>query len=151
MTVLRMAARRMGLVEMEAPQAVEARLLRWLRVRPPRHVAQHQALAALMHLGYGMTWGAVWGALWGKRRPGIPSGVLYGVAQTVAGFAGYLPALGVTPPPREVPLRAHAVSLVAHAAYGAVLTFVSQEFARQEAQQARTFGQAWVRRTPHVA
>lgn len=79
----------------------EARLPRRTRKRIPApiHTAAAQALAA----GYGIAAGAVFAAVRGTPAGVFRDGVVLGLATWVAGYAGWLPALGLLPPLRDQP------------------------------------------------
>lgn len=81
---------------------------------------QEEVLAWPAHFGYGCTWGAVYGLLRDRthRIPPAVAGAGFGMAVWAAGYAGWLPAMGVREtttagPPEKVP-----VPLVAHVIYG---------------------------------
>jgi hypothetical protein len=149
MSVMRMGARRQGLLDKAAPQAVEAWLMKRLHTEPPGGVAGHQALSELFHLGYGLLWGAGWGFALGRRRPGARWGALFGLAQWAVGFLGYLPALRITERAHKVRPETHAVNILSHLVWGAVVAFAGRELERQQTQHTRRG--TWFRLDRHVA
>jgi hypothetical protein len=89
----------------------------------PRKV--HTAAVQGLPWAYGISWplalAAVSGAL-GLRTPGrtLAAGAALGAVVWAAGYAGWLPALGLLPPLGEVDPRRSATSLASHAAWGAL-------------------------------
>ena len=83
--------------------------------------AEH-ALATVAHLAYGCSAGA----LFGLARPWLPldrrlRGPLFGLALGVAGYEGWVPALGLFPPLHEQRRERRVPLLAAHLVYGWVL------------------------------
>ncbi|MEA3199864.1 MAG: hypothetical protein QOE90_1292 [Thermoplasmata archaeon] len=77
-------------------------------------------VAGLVHYGMSGVSGAIYGAA-AEVTPlaTILWGVPFGLAVWAAAPATTLPALGLAPPPSEVPAKAHATSLAMHALFGA--------------------------------
>lgn len=114
-----------------------ARAAGMLGEAPPRILA-HQAaaagggpdsrgardvLAVLAHLGFGAMGGAVYGLVRGRvpHGPGALAGVAWGLLIWTVSYRGWIPALGLLPPPsRDRPGRPTAM-IAAHVVYGAVL------------------------------
>jgi hypothetical protein len=126
MTGVMLAAQRAGLVGELPPRKVTRRALR--RLRFDARVRRARVTAALSHLGFGMVAGALYGVLAGRtgdRRPSLAGGLGYGTLVWAASYAGWLPSLGLMPPPhRDRPGRQPALVL-AHMVYGAVLAVLS--------------------------
>jgi hypothetical protein len=82
-----------------------------------------RAAAMLLHFGFGAGAGALY-AWWSSRGPGRRGplqGAAFGTLVWLGSYAGWIPALGIMPPPqRDRPGRQPAM-LVAHWVYGAVL------------------------------
>jgi uncharacterized membrane protein YagU involved in acid resistance len=79
------------------------------------------ALSVATHFGFGAAMGALF--LLARPRPRLPvaEGVAFGTLVWLASYAGWIPALGILPPPtRDRPGRP-ASMLLAHWVYGAVL------------------------------
>jgi hypothetical protein len=71
------------------------------------------------HLGFGAAAGALYGAL--VPRSSVPRGAAFGLAVWATSYAGWIPALGLLPPPhKDRPGRARTISS-AHIVYGAAL------------------------------
>jgi hypothetical protein len=100
MTVLRMAAHRVGLIDQMVPQKVE----QWTRSRRRRRSpGTARVVEHVLHLGYGASWGALFGLIAGRERPTALRVVGFGV-----GLWG-LGALVLFPSPRH---RAPGVAVV---------------------------------------
>jgi hypothetical protein len=85
---------------------------------------QDEDVAALAsHFAYGTAAGAVFGAI---GRPGLLSGVAFGVAVWAAGYLGYLPALGLAPGAHEEPRERAKLMFTAHVVWGACLGLISE-------------------------
>jgi len=119
MTVIRMTAHRAGLIDKTVPQAMTETLSR--RVRPlPGGTPGHQAIAELLHLGYGALWGAG-AALSFRDRPTPAAGALFGLVTLLR---------PTRPPWRATPGEA-VVNIAAHLAYGLTTALVVDELAEQ--------------------
>jgi len=102
---------------------------------PPRRLAdvllphdpagEQKVAAALIHLGIGAAGGAAYRAFVSRRRGGLVSGALFGVAIWFVGYEIIVPALGVLPPAHRDSPERRAALLEAHVLYGAVLGAVS--------------------------
>jgi hypothetical protein len=85
----------------------------------------HSGAAHGLHFAYGMSWpvglAALSGVL-GLRSVGktVAAGAILGAVVWAVGYAGWLPAAGLTPPVHRVPLAKSASGLVSHVAYGAL-------------------------------
>jgi uncharacterized membrane protein YagU involved in acid resistance len=87
-----------------------------------RHVDKRQQrwFAAAAHFGYGMVCGTVYP--WTARRVSLLPplrGPVYGLAVWAAGYAGWLPAMHILPPPTQRPLGRNLLLITAHLVWGA--------------------------------
>ncbi len=73
------------------------------------------------HFGYGAAGGALFALLTALVRPALFAGVLAGLAIWKASYDGWIPALGILPPPDRDERGRTATMLLAHVAYGAAL------------------------------
>jgi hypothetical protein len=122
MTAVMLAAQRAGLLGEAPPKkitdaAVDA-------VDADAAPATRGALTTVAHFGFGATTGALFSAL----RPGRPSigraaleGAAFGTAVWAASYAGWVPALGIMPPPGEDRPFRPTTMIVAHWVFGAAL------------------------------
>lgn len=136
MTVLRMAARRWGLIDRTPPQATRAWLSRVGGVRPDGGATRH-VTDALVHIAVSAGGGAAYGAMApAATRPAIATGVGFGLALWAAAFGLVAPALGITRSPWRRVWRETAVNVAAHVLYGLSLAVVAGELGRQAAGEA---------------
>jgi hypothetical protein len=131
MSVLRMAARRTGLIDLTPPQATKSRLAAWTGLEPASQAGHHLADAAV-HLAVGLGGGAVYGAALGARsRPSLLGGLLFGAGVWTIAFGVLAPWLGVSRSPRRSTAAENAVNLAAHLLYGVSTALVAGELAEQ--------------------
>jgi hypothetical protein len=135
MTVLRMLAHRVGLIDQTVPQKVEQWTRRGGRMQIPSATALgvvgHRVLDHALHLGYGATWGGLYGLLFGRRHGHVWPATAFGVVQWAFGTMVLFPALRIGRPPWRSRTRENAVNLGAHLLYAGVTAFLTEEFARQ--------------------
>jgi hypothetical protein len=99
-------------------QRLEASLPESVASRIPRPV--EVAAARSMAVGYGLAAGAAYGLLRTDGRNVVADGVVLGIVTWAAGYAGWLPALGLTPRLREQSAPQALGPLVLHIVFGAV-------------------------------
>jgi hypothetical protein len=120
MSALMMAARRAGLLGRQPPERLTERALDAVGMHRRREETQ-DVLAAALHFGFGASMGTVFGPL--RRRLRLPldaglQGVIFGTLVWAVSYKGWLPALGIMPPPeRDRPFRPQ-VMVLAHWIYG---------------------------------
>ena len=91
----------------------------------PLSPKMHSGAAHGLQWAYGLTWplglAALSNAL-GTKSIGktVAAGALLGAIVWAIGYAGWLPATGLTPPVHRVPLAKSASGLASHVAYGAI-------------------------------
>lgn len=125
MTAVMFAAQKLGLLGKMPPAKITDDML--ARGGVPATRTERRALTTLMHLGFG----AGCGALYSLLRPGRPSpgraaveGAAFATAVWGASYAGWIPALGILPPPGDDRKDRQVTMVVAHWVFGAVLGFV---------------------------
>lgn len=79
------------------------------------------AVKLARHFGYGAACGAVYALLIGLVRPAMLAGVLAGLAVWKASYDGWIPTLGIMPPPEQDERGRTTAMVLAHLAYGAAL------------------------------
>ncbi len=138
MSLLMLAARRAGLVGELPPERITAAALDALDLKERPRLLQ-DALAALVHFTFGGVAGAIFAVT--TRLPRLPRlpvppgvlGALYGSLIWVVSYAGWIPALGLLPPPsRDEPGRP-PLMVLAHGLYGWTLaTYVKRRASRSQ-------------------
>ena len=132
MTVLRMIAHRVGLVDQMVPQKVE----QWLRRKTGPGMlpipALHRVLDHVLHMGYGGAWGALYGIAFGdRRRSHVVPALGFGMGQWVFGMTMLFPALGIGRPAWRSGPRENAINIASHLLYSGITAFLTEEFSRQ--------------------
>jgi hypothetical protein len=120
MSAFMFLGRRAGLLGRMPPEKITSRLLG--RAGLPRTRRQQDVAASALHLGFGAAAGALFSPL-RARLPVNPilAGVAYGTAVWAVSYMGWVPGLGIMPPPsRDRPGRPETM-LAAHWVYGALL------------------------------
>lgn len=126
MSGLMFAGRRLGLLGRMPPEKITAHALDRLGISRSRK--QQDVLASVVHIGFGAGAGALFAPL--ARAARLPlsrplQGALFGTAVWAVSYRGWVPALGIMPPPgRDRPGRPE-VMLAAHWVYGALLGWLS--------------------------
>jgi hypothetical protein len=83
------------------------------------------------HVAFGAGCGAAFGLVTGIVRPTTVAGVLAGLGIWKASYDGWIPALGIMPPPQQDE-RGRALSMVlAHIVYGLALGLLMERWAKQ--------------------
>ena len=116
------------------PRQITMRVARQAGVANRLDEPAREALTTTAHYGYGAGAGALYGLLCGRRAPvgipnfspGIPTGILYGLAVWSGSYLGLLPALGILPPATRHPRRRNALMIVAHLVWGGALGGATQ-------------------------
>jgi hypothetical protein len=89
--------------------------------------AEVEAASVATHFGFGASMGALLGFVRPRPRRPVAEGIAFGTLVWLASYAGWVPALGILPPPtRDRPGRPTSMVL-AHWIYGAVLGAARKE------------------------
>ena len=122
MSAVMFVSRRAGLMGKMPPERITEAGLRMLRVHASER--SENALSTVAHVGYGSGMGALY-ALAERTMPiplpGPVAGALYGLAIWTVSYAGWIPALGIMPPPHRNRHDRQAAMILAHLTYGTVL------------------------------
>ncbi len=125
MSAVMMAAQKTDIMGGQPPELITAAALDAASIR--RKVDTQHVLAVLMHFGFGVVTGAFFGLLHRRLRPPIaaaPHGVVFGTLVWAVSYKGWVPALGIIPPPeRDRPGRPISMVL-AHWVYGLILGLI---------------------------
>jgi hypothetical protein len=121
MSAVMVAGDRVGLLGEPPPTTVTRAALREAGVEHPSDAAGR--MAPLAHLLFGAQGGIGFGVI---RRlvPGVPGGilgVLFGLGVYGVSYKGWIPALGILPPPEDDRPGRPAVMITAHVVYGLTL------------------------------
>jgi hypothetical protein len=124
MSVAMLGAQKAGLMGKMPPKKITEAALGALRM--DRSAPRSNVLSTVAHFGYGLAGGVLFAA--GARRllpqvrgVGPAAGAAFGVAVWALSYVGWVPALGIMPPPhRDRPGRPTAMVL-AHIIYGALV------------------------------
>jgi hypothetical protein len=117
MSIVMLAAQRLGLMGRQPPSRIAEAALESDDddKHPDRTLVK--ALGVVSHFAFGAAAGAGYGAVAG-RRAGPLSGVAYGLLIWAVSYAGWIPKIGIMPPPsKDRPSRPWAM-ILAHAVYG---------------------------------
>ena len=124
MSVVMLAAEKTGVMDRQPPEEIAEAALEAVGVPPDRTGVTEDAVALLGHFGFGATAGALFGVLHRRLRPPIPPvvhGIVFGSLVWAVSYKGWIPALGIMPPPeRDQPGRPGTM-LLAHWVYGGTL------------------------------
>ena len=126
MSAVMLAARKTGLLGKMPPERITEAGLRVLHVKTSERA--ENALATVAHLGYGVGVGALFSVATGTAKlpvPGPVAGALFGLLVWGVSYAGWIPALGIMPPPHRDRRQRQATMVVAHLVYGSTLGALS--------------------------
>lgn len=111
----------------------------WMGTLPPRKITDaaidaagaeevrepaRKGAAAALHFAFGMGAGALFGLLHRRARLPVASplqGALFGALVWTVSYAGWVPALGIMPPPSRDRRGRPTAMLLSHLVYGSVL------------------------------
>jgi uncharacterized membrane protein YagU involved in acid resistance len=147
MTVIRMTARRRGVIEKTVPQAA----VEWLSHRSglgrDAHPVLHHLADQVLHLGYGAALGAGYAAATRRRpRRAIARGLGYGFAAWVGGSWLLLPLLRAKQAAWRKGMSENAVDLLAHLVFGAATAIVADELSAQSERGPSSDMKRWATR-----
>jgi hypothetical protein len=136
MSALMLAAGKAGLLGEHPPDTIAGAALDAVGIHGQGE-EQQDALAILLHFGFGIGTGALFGLLHRRvpvRVNATLHGVIFGSIVWATSYQGWIPALGIMPPASEDRPDRPRVMLVAHWVYGAILGAV---LARREDREDR--------------
>jgi uncharacterized membrane protein YagU involved in acid resistance len=148
MTVIRMAARRRGIIEKTVPQAAEEWLAHRAGLGRNAHPVLHHLTDQALHLGYGATLGVAYAmATRGRSKHVVARGIVYGLATWFGGSWLLLPLLRAKQAAWRKRVSENAVDLIAHLTFGAATALLAEELG---AQPNRGPSSDWTRRLTRV-
>ena len=121
MSAVMIVGDRAGLLGEPPPTTVTRAALREAGVQQPSEAAG--LMAPLAHLWFGAQGGIAFGVI-RRSVPSVPGGilgVLFGLGVYGVSYKGWIPALGILPPPEEDRPGRPAVMIAAHVVYGLLL------------------------------
>jgi uncharacterized membrane protein YagU involved in acid resistance len=120
MSALMVGAKRAGFVGEMPPETITATMLH--RAGVGHSGDQQDALATVLHFGFGAAAGAAFGVIAPKPlMVRVPAGMAYGAAIWGVSYMGWVPAFGIMPPADRDRRDRQAVMLAAHLIYGTAL------------------------------
>ena len=135
MSSVMVGGQKAGLVGEMPPEKITAKMLR--RSGIAHSEGQQDALATLLHFGFGAAAGSVFGALAPKRLiVRVPAGMAYGAAIWGVSYMGWVPAFGIMPAADRDRSDRQAVMLAGHLIYGTALAIMVGSRVRQTADVA---------------
>ena len=123
MSGVMLAAGRAGLMGRQPPEMITDAALDAVGVEQPSETVEKAATTAT-HVGFGMAMGALFALLEDRYRPGttaVLDGIGFGLAVWALSYKGWVPALGIMPPPEEDRPGRPESMIAAHVVYGATL------------------------------
>jgi hypothetical protein len=147
MTVIRMAARRRGMIEKTIPQAVEESLAHRTGWGRGAHPLLHHLTDQAMHIGYGATLGVGYALTTRGRSPRtVARGLAYGVVTWAIGSWGLLPMLRAKQAPWRKRPSENVVDVLSHLVFGAATAIVAEELATQSNRGPSSDAKRWFTR-----
>jgi hypothetical protein len=132
MTVLRLAARRSGIIDKMVPQAVEEWAAHRSGLESSGGRFRHHVADQALHAGYGVVAGAVYGAVQGgSGRRHLACGAAFGATVWLFGAGVVFSLLDVARPIWRSRPAENAVNLAAHVLYGLSVQLVTEELSQQ--------------------
>ncbi|HEY8291384.1 MAG TPA: DUF6789 family protein [Thermomicrobiales bacterium] len=122
MSAFMLAAGKAGLVGEHPPDTIAGAALD--AVGAQQDEGTQDALAILLHFGFGISCGALFGVLHRRlpfRVPAALHGMVFAFLIWASSYQGWVPALGIMPPASEDRPDRPRVMLLAHLIYGALL------------------------------
>lgn len=95
--------------------------------------AVETAAAGALAVGYGLTFGSLYGAIKPEGGDALIDGSILGAACWAAGYAGWLPALGLMPPVWRQKAPQAITPFVEHLAYG-IVTVAAYNWMRERVE-----------------
>jgi hypothetical protein len=123
MSAFMLAAGKAGLMGEHPPDTIAGAALDAVGIRQQDEEAQN-ALAILLHFGFGISCGMLFGVLHRRlplRLPAALHGMIFAAIIWVTSYQGWIPALGIMPPASEDRPDRPRIMLLAHLIYGAIL------------------------------
>ena len=109
------------------PRQITMKTVRAAGVEEAQKEPAATAVTAVAHFGYGAAVGALYGPVMGALPlPPVLKGSLFGLAVWAGSYYGWVPALGLLPPPTEWPARRHGLMVAAHLVWGITIAGITE-------------------------
>lgn len=139
MSVAMLAADRLGLMGEHPPELIVQATLEDAGIRSSEQT--QNVLSALLHFGFGLMAGALFAVLHRRLRLPIPDawhGMVFATLIWSVSYKGWVPSLGVMPPPGADQPRTRPVTMVvSHWIFGATLGTVVGLYPGRKLRKAR--------------
>ena len=122
MSGVMVAAQKLGLMGRQPPKHIAERAFQAAGVR--RTEARSNALASAAHAGFGMSAGALYGWLHERlslERWPVAAPLAFAGGVWIVSYRGWIPAMGILPPPESDRTGRPTSMILAHLAYGLIL------------------------------
>lgn len=123
MSAFMLAAGKAGLMGGQPPDKIAGAALDAADIHA-RTEEEQDALATLLHFGFGISCGTLFGVLYRRlpfRVPAALHGMFFAFLIWVTSYQGWIPALGIMPPASRDHPRRPITMILAHLIYGAIL------------------------------
>ncbi len=141
MSAFMLAAGKAGLMGEHPPDTIAGATLDAVGIHT-RDEEDQDALATLLHFGFGIGSGMLFGVLHRRlpfRVPAVLHGMLFASTIWVTSYQGWIPALGIMPPASEDRPDRPRVMYLAHLIFGALLgAIVARRAADEEPENRQT-------------
>jgi hypothetical protein len=126
-------ARRLGYYQSKPPpEQVSEGTLGGLMELDDLSDSQQEALKLAQHFAFGAACGAAFGLATGIIRPTVVAGVIVALAVWKLSYDGWIPALGIMPPPERDEQGRQGALIAAHVAYGLALGMLLDKMTAKE-------------------
>ena len=123
MSAVMVGAKQLGLMGGMPPEKITSSVLRRSGIHPSE--GQQDALATILHVGFGTAAGAVFGVMAPKPLIArVPVGMAYGAAIWGVSYMGWVPAFGIMPAADRDRRDRQMVMLAGHLVYGTALALM---------------------------
>ena len=141
MTGVMLGLQRAGLLGRMPPRLIVEHALARFGIRRHTSRGTRKALTLAAHIGFGASQGALYAlghTIAAKRghaaHPTLTTGIPFALAVWAVNYAGWIPQVGIMPPPSRDRMGRPTSMILAHVVYGAALATVLRRMARGRQQ-----------------
>lgn len=132
MGLVRMAARRAGVIDKTVPEHLEETMSSRAGVAPPGGSLGHELTAHALHEGYGLACGALYAAIGGGRRPNaVRDGLALGLVVWAVSLFPLAAIVKLPRPPWRASTAENVTNLAAHLVYGVATALATEDLRHQ--------------------